>query len=219
MKKLNRVVLFLCFFFFFSLASYSQINFDLHATGGLNNIVHGLFKQEHRSLANYYTYSSAYSVGASVYIPIQKSRFNIISGIDYVSLESTCHINDDFYERLVNDPIIPYMGLKSWKIKQHALNIPIKTSFSVTNFLSVNAGLNNMIKLDNPFSEQSVLKYNTYTLGATCGFDFYVFSRLILGAEYNRELSRMALLPDGLNKVAYFSQSFNIKIGCLLFKK
>lgn len=211
MKSQTIKLLIFAFITLNSTSGNAQLNYSIHAGYGYGNLKE-IDKEPTVGVGNYYTKLPSYSLGFGIQIPIIKSKFQIVSGIDFISLAAKNNMPDDF-----NDP--NYTGSKSWDERFYSLAIPLKLGYKFEKWLCIQSGFSNTIHLNEP--EYMTKKINHYTIGFTGEVYFIVKERLFVGGSYYREViptAKLLRLPSTTEtyKISYQFEQFSIKLGVLL---
>jgi len=205
-----KLFLFALLTFNFTLGN-AQLNYSIHAGYGYSNL-----KERDNdptvTAGNYYTKLPSYSLGFGIQIPISSSEFQILSGIDFLSLATKNNMPDDF-----NDP--NYTGPKKWDERYYSLAIPLKLGYKFEKWLCLQGGFSNTIHLNEP--DNFGKKINHYTIGFTGEVYFLVMKRLFVGGTYYCDLIPTAKLLQMPSKtetfnISYSFEQFSIKLGVLL---
>ena len=189
----------------------AQLNYSIHVGYGYGNLKE-IDKESTVGVSNNYTKLPSYSLGFGIQIPIVKSKFQIVSGIDFISLAAKNNMPDDF-----NDP--NYTGPKSWDERFYSLAIPLKLGYKFEKWFCIQSGFSNTIHLNEP--EYMTKKINHYTIGFTGEVFFLVKEKFFVGICYYRDLiptAELLRLPSKTEtyNIDYRFEQFSIKLGTLL---
>lgn len=138
----------------------AQINYNIHLSYGVSNLKES-DKESSIQIGNYYTKLPSYSLGFELHIPINESKFQVLSGIDFLSLAAKNNMPADF-----NDP--GYTGPKSWEERFYSFSVPIKLNYKFEKWIHLYSGFSNTFHLNNP-ENMADKKINHYTIGFTGG--------------------------------------------------
>lgn len=194
--------------------TFAQFNYDLHLNYGYS-ILREDNKETTVQVGNYYTELPSYSFGCGLYVPIKETKFQILSGIDFISLASKNHMPDDF-----NAP--GYTGPISWEERFYSITVPFSLSYKFEKWLFLNGGFFNTVHLNEP-ENMTDKKINHYTIGFTGGIYFLIKKRYSIGVNYCRDIiptAKLLQLPSKTEtyKIYFPFEQLNIKLGVLLHK-
>lgn len=214
MKTLFFKKIFFTVFLFVPVIASAQLNYNFHVSYGFSNL-RETNKETAVQVGNYYTKLPSYSFGCGLYVPIKESKFQLLSGIDFLSLASKNHMPDDF-----NTP--GYTGPKSWEERFYSVSVPLCLSYKFERWISLNVGFTNTIHINEP-ENMTDKKINHYTIGFTGGVDFIIKKRYTIGVNYYRDIiptAKLLQLPSNSEtyKISFPFEQLNIRLGVLLHK-
>jgi len=194
--------------------AFTQLNYDFHVSYGFS-ILKEINKEASVQVGNYYTKLPSYSFGCGLYLPIKETKFQILSGINFLSLAAKNHMPDNF-----NNP--GNTGPMSWEERFYSLNVPINLSYKFERWVFLNGGFSNTIHLNKP-ENMSDKKINHYIIGFSGGVNFLIKKRLTLGVNYYRDIiptAKLLQLPSKTDtyKISYSFEEVTLKIGYILNK-
>jgi hypothetical protein len=194
--------------------AFAQLRYDIHLDYGYSNF-NERNKETSVQVGNYYTKLPSYSIGCGLYVPFKETKFQLLSGIDFLSLASKNHMPDDF-----NDP--NYTGPKSWEERFYSLSIPLKLGYCFEKWININFGISNTFHVSKP-DEMWDKRIINYTIGFSGGIDFLFKKKFILGCNYYRDIiptAKLLQLPSKTDtyNISYSFELISIKIGYIINK-